>query len=325
MYNESLLKRVKLAALAMQRYSWEQGTLAQALLEINDVETVIMLAKEAAYRQTDDGRCASIGDLHAVTDPCSVGEALIFACNETGDSMLENALTKLLHWALVGAPRNEDGIIYHLDNKKQFWVDSFYMLPPFLAKAGYYQEALKQCDGYWKALFSPQSSLLSHIWDDENKRFLRKDFWGVGNGWAAAGMARVIDLLPVAFESNRQELIVRVKLLIDGMLAHQCENGLYHDVLDDSNTFIETNAPQMTAYTIYRGVTSGYLEPAYLDIANRIRKAVIGKVDQYGLIQDVCGAPNFNAPGVAAEGQAFFILMESARCSCHENTRRSGE
>jgi hypothetical protein len=30
-------------------------------------------------------------------------------------------------------------------------------------------------------------------------------------------------------------------------------------------------------------------------------------------VQDVCGLPFFDKPGVAAEGQAFFILMETAR------------
>jgi hypothetical protein len=43
-----------------------------------------------------------------------------------------------------------------------------------------------------------------------------------------------------------------------------------------------------------------------------MRNAVHKKVDEYGLVQGVCGAPNFNSPGTATEGQAFFILMESA-------------
>jgi len=29
-------------------------------------------------------------------------------------------------------------------------------------------------------------------------------------------------------------------------------------------------------------------------------------------VQGVCAAPNFDRPGIAAEGQAFFLLMESA-------------
>ena len=43
-----------------------------------------------------------------------------------------------------------------------------------------------------------------------------------------------------------------------------------------------------------------------------MRKAAYKKVDSFGLVQGVCGAPNFNRPGTATEGQAFFLLMEAA-------------
>lgn len=36
------------------------------------------------------------------------------------------------------------------------------------------------------------------------------------------------------------------------------------------------------------------------------------KVDEFGSVQDVCGAPNFESAGTAVEGQAFFLLMEAA-------------
>jgi hypothetical protein len=35
-------------------------------------------------------------------------------------------------------------------------------------------------------------------------------------------------------------------------------------------------------------------------------------VDPYGFVQGVCGAPRFDQAGVAAEGQAFFLMMEVA-------------
>jgi len=36
------------------------------------------------------------------------------------------------------------------------------------------------------------------------------------------------------------------------------------------------------------------------------------KTDHLGFVQGVCGAPHFNSPGRATEGQAFFLLMEAA-------------
>lgn len=69
----------------------------------------------------------------------------------------------------------------------------------------------------------------------------------------------------------------------------------------------------MIAYTIYRGIKSGWLPEGYLIQAEKMRDAVHKKVDKHGFVQDVCGAPRFNSPGRATEGQAFFILMEAAR------------
>ena len=40
--------------------------------------------------------------------------------------------------------------------------------------------------------------------------------------------------------------------------------------------------------------------------------AAHAKVDAYGLVQGVCGAPRFDHSGRAPEGQAFFLLMEAA-------------
>jgi rhamnogalacturonyl hydrolase YesR len=68
----------------------------------------------------------------------------------------------------------------------------------------------------------------------------------------------------------------------------------------------------MVAYTIFRGISEKWLEKRYLETALKMRKAVHKKVDAHGFVQGVCGAPFFNKPGRATEGQAFFILMEAA-------------
>ena len=41
------IKKVKKAMLSIQRMAWEQGTAAQALLEMGDSDLVILFAKEA--------------------------------------------------------------------------------------------------------------------------------------------------------------------------------------------------------------------------------------------------------------------------------------
>ena len=83
-------------------------------------------------------------------------------------------------------------------------------------------------------------------------------------------------------------------------------------MVDDPSTFVETNLAQMLAYTIYRGTGEGWLDASFRPAADHMRQAVYDKVDAFGLVQGVCGAPRFDRPGTAPEGQAFFLLMEAA-------------
>lgn len=305
------IKLVQNALLGMQRYSWEQGVAMQAFLEMGKDDIVIAMAKEAAYRQTEEGRLADMGDFGAITDPLANGEGVEYAYRISKDEALKIACIKSRNWAIEKAPRNSDGIVYHTRDASQIWADSMYMLPPYLASIGEYKEAVKQMKGYFQILFHEGVSLLSHMWDDEKKIFIREAFWGVGNGWALAGLSRVIDLLPEEMSSEREELIQMAKRLIAGVLPYIREDDLFHDVVDDKTTFIETNLSQMLSYTLYRGVYSGWLEKDNLELADRLRKAAEACVDKFGLVQGVCGAPSFDKAGVAPEGQAFYLLMEN--------------
>jgi len=314
-----LRQKVKNALLAMQRYSWEQGVAAQSFLESGDTELVVLLAKEAVVRQLADGRLGVMGNLTAVTDPAAAGEALLFAARTTGDPVLSNAAAKMIDWLLYRAPRTAAGILYHLHDRAQVWVDSFYMAPPFLSAAGHHDEAVKQIEGSRGLLYDPGKKLMSHIWDEERHAFARKAFWGVGNGWALAGMTRVVRTLPSIMKAEKERLVSYVKDGVEGCLPWLRADGLFHDVLDDPSTFVETNLSQMLSYVLYRGMAGGWLDKGYVVYADRMRRAAQAKVDMYGLVQGVCASPHFDRPGTAAEGQAFFLLMESAADEFHKS------
>jgi unsaturated rhamnogalacturonyl hydrolase len=306
------LEKVKKALLAMQRWPWEQGVTAQAFLEIGDAETAALMAFEAVTNQHKDGRLAMKYDRGAATDPAANGEAVLRMGEALNDARLKQAARKMLEYLLYRAPKTRDGIIYHNENEGRIWVDSFYMAPPFLAAAGCYDEAIKQIEGYRKILWDSDKNLYRHQWDDDEKRFCRQLFWGVGNGWAAAGIVRVIKALPADMHMQKEKLKAYLKEVIDSCLTYQLGNGLFRDILDNPESFIETNLAQMLSYSIYRGIEYGCLEEGYAIYADKMREAVYSKVDEYGLVRDVCGAPGFETPGTAPEGQAFYILMEAA-------------
>ncbi len=309
---DALVGKVRMAMLAMQREAWEQGVAMQALLEWGDKDAVVRMAHGAMLRIYGDGRLGMVSDNHGVTDPAANGEGVLFAAKETGDPAFKDGADRMLDYLLKAAPRTADGTLHHIDHKPQVWIDSLYMAPPFLAVAGAPAEAVKQIEGIRRLLWDPKAKLFSHIWDDGRKAFERKAFWGVGNGWAAAGMARVIRALPDGLRADRKRLVGYVREVLDGCLRHRRPDGLFHDVVDDPKSFVETNLSQMLAYTIFRGVKGGWLAKSYLEQAKVMREAARRKVDDRGFVRDVCGSPTFEKPGTATEGQAFFILMEAA-------------
>ncbi|MDD3796442.1 MAG: glycoside hydrolase family 88 protein [Lachnospiraceae bacterium] len=321
MLDNQMRCKVKNVLLCMQRHSWEQGVAMQAFLESGEGDLVIDMAFEAVNRMMDDGRVATIGVTDGVTDPCSTGEALLYACRETQDTRLSQAAGRLLDWTLKLAPRNPEGIVYHLTRTKEFWADSFYMLPPYLAAAGAFEEGLKQWNGYWNALYDSKAGLICHMWNDETGTFTRAAHWGIGNGWALASVPRMMALWPdQRLEEERSKMLQKAGALLDALLHYMTPEGYFHDVVDDENTFVETNLSQLTAYTIYRGMRQGWLPVSYEDTAVRLQQAAEQKIDSYGFVRDVCGAPTFDKPGIAPEAQAFCLLMEEAARNWKEDT-----
>ncbi len=157
------IEKVKLAMLAMQRASWEQGAAAQAFLELGDDEMVIRMAKGALVRQDKQGRLAVLGGDGGVTDPAASGEAMLHAAKLTGDQKLKEGAAGMLDYLLNKAPKTSEGILHHTMRGPEIWIDSMYMAPPFLSVAGHPAEAVKQINGFRDALWNPQKKLFSHM------------------------------------------------------------------------------------------------------------------------------------------------------------------
>ena len=319
---ESRMEKVKLVLLTMIRHSWEHGTAAQAFIEAGDHDIALLMAQEAVYRQMEDGRLAEVIHMTNITDPCVCGEPVMFAYKKTGDPKYKIAAEKMLEY-IDTAPQSEEGVQYHHTGLSMIAADCMYMVPPFYAIMGRYESAVKQVDLRFNLLWNDEKQAMNHQWDDENNRYWRDKRWGAASGWTAAALVRVIPKLPGSMNEDRERLAGYLDKLVAGVINFQLDNGLFYDILDEPETFVETNSAQMMAYSIYRGVAEGYLAEAYIPAADRMRKAANDRVDQNGFVQGVAGAPSFNAWGVSPEGQAFYILMEAA-AKGYESSKKKG-
>jgi rhamnogalacturonyl hydrolase YesR len=308
--HDPLVAKAMAAMMGFQRASWEQGVAGQALLEAGDRDAAVALARASLVYVNQNGVVAALNG--STTDPLMLGDCLWWSARQTRDAELVKAADNMLQFALQGAPRAADGTPFHQASSQEMWADGSFTTPPFLAAAGRPDEAVAQLLGVHRRLWDADKKLMHHRWSEKKQSLVGPAFWGGGNGWTAAAFARVIRSLPADRVAEREQLAVMLKELLDGCLAHQRPDGLFYNDVDNPSSFVETNLGAMLAYAIYESVRGGWLPESYLVRADQMRAAVRAKVDQFGFVQGVAGAPRFDRPGISAEGQAFFILMEAS-------------
>lgn len=292
-------KRVLAALLAMQRQSWEQGVAAQACRDIGRDDLVRLLAHAAVTRQAADGRLANVDGEDNAVNGAACGEAVLV-------SGFDRAARRQLDWLVDRAPRDGDGTVFHVLDGHELWADTVYMVVPFLALAGRPDLAVAQVEGHRRRLC--RDGLYSAIWSADTGELRRAERWGGGNGWVVAGIARAIRLVPAL----RAELAGHARDVLDACLALRRPDGLFHDVLDDPGTFVETNAAQMFGYAALTGAADGWLPESYAEVGRDLLAAAARKVDESGLVREACGSPTFDRPGTSAEAQAFHLLATAA-------------
>ncbi len=292
-----VVERVLTALLAMQRCSWEQGVAGHAALDLGRDDLARLLAEAAVTRQAADGRLGGADD-NAVNG-AACGEAVLRAG-------FGGAARRQLDWLLRDAPRAADGTLFHVLGGREVWADTVYMVVPFLALAGHPDAAAAQVAGHRRRLC--RDGLYAAVWSEDTGSLRRSDHWGGGNGWVVAGIARAARLVPAL----RGDLTGHAREVLDSCLALRRPDGLFHDVLDDPSTFVETNAAQMFGYAALTGAADGWLPSAYAEVGRDLVAAARRKVDASGVVRGACGAPTFDRPGTSAEAQAFHLLATAA-------------
>lgn len=299
------------ALLGMQRQSWEQGVASHALLDLGQYDVVEVMARDAVTRQTSAGKLAEIDD-QGIVNCAAAGEAVFWAAKHSGDLDLAQAFRRQLRWILHDAPRAQDGTLFHIEGTREVWVDTVYMVVPFLVLAGEVEEAARQLAGHRMRLFDASAGLYAWRWDEDAGRLTHPQHWGTGNGWVVAGIARALRHLDGRGGAFAVEAAEHARVVIDACLAQRDADGLFHDVVTDASTFGEANLAQMLAYSALTGVADGWLPVAYEAVGRSLLESSRGQVDAHGFVRGVCGAPLFDHQGTSAEAQAFFLLASAA-------------
>lgn len=310
-----MLNKVKFAMLCMARQCWEQGVAAQAMLECGDEGALLLLARDCVVRQNADGRLCDVEGTPALVDPAICIEPVYEAGKRLKDEDYIRAARRNLEYLLHDAPGAPDGALYHLMGEEEIWADSMAMGPHVMMYMGELDAGMNYYRAIRKRLRDPEDQLYRHKWNESEQRFSRDLYWGVGNGWALVGLMRMAQELKKRSDSRAEEVAADFAELVEAMLPFQAENGLFHDVLDDSSTFYESECTEMFAYSIYKMVLLNMGNERWLAAADLARKAVQNRVDEFGILQGCAGSPSFETEGTSVEGQAHLIMMEAAAAS----------
>lgn len=302
-------EKVLMAALCMTRQCWEQGMLSYALMLGNKNQLLELMVHDMVIRQSSDGRLCNVENTPAVTDSAFCIPAVLQSGCSSRNPEYTAAAEKNIKFLLYDAERAQDGTLFHIKGTEEIWADSAAFLPYALSIAGHPEDAMRQMEGILRRLYLPATGLYAHIWDDAAKDFPDRRAWGIGNGWILTGLLRTLLTFPPKSQ-EREKLESEFTTLLECMTGYMTSDGRFHDVLDDPDTYLETETACMTACAIMRAVKTGILSNKWQDMAFLIRKAVLAQTDDRGMVLQSSGSPSFEHPGTSVESQAHVILME---------------
>ena len=112
--------------------------------------------------------------------------------------------------------------------------------------------------------------------------------WLKANGWAVIAMAELLSVLPEN-HPGRDAVLAQYRAHVAGLAATQGRTGLWHQLLDRNDSYLETSASAMFVYSIARGINRGWLDPlAYGPMVSLGWNAVARQVNEQGQVENTC-------------------------------------
>jgi unsaturated rhamnogalacturonyl hydrolase len=100
-------------------------------------------------------------------------------------------------------------------------------------------------------------------------------------------MAELLSVLPENHR-DRPKVLDIFQRGVQGAAAVQGPTGLWHQLLDRTDSYLETSASAMFTFAIARGVNRGWLAPVYAPVAQTGWTAMAQRVRLDGQIEGIC-------------------------------------
>jgi len=248
----------------------------------------LMFAMSNLAERTGDGRywdyMASWMDHHlragycvAYSDSCPPAIAAARLLGRTGDPRYREVLERVWHYLENVADRTRDGGLNHMGfiSGSQLWVDSLFMfgipMNEMFRLDGdptYHLELVDQIRIFSNHLKDPGTGLFRHMYDDRTGAVLPESalFWARGNAWVFVTLVELLGTLP-SEHAARGDLLSSLETLAASVAGFQDGSGLWHTLLNDPTTYLETSASALYAYGFHKGARLGLLPASYGETA----------------------------------------------------------
>ena len=184
-------------------------------------------------------------------------------------------------------------------NASFLWADDQYMGLVLLARLGASEkntsmilETAKLALQYASRLEDKLDRLYYHGYNDADGH-VSCCKWGRANGWAAWAHVEILQALSTQPSLSKSVQFKRILQLVRAHLAalakHQSFDGRFHQVINESSTYLETSATAMILSPLARSVTYGWLsQRKYSDVIERAWKGLTSTVDVDGTVRGIC-------------------------------------
>jgi unsaturated rhamnogalacturonyl hydrolase len=197
------------------------------------------------------------------------------------------------------------------------WADDMYMGVPALAELGrmsgeraYFDDAVKnvlQMSGY---LFNPRLGIYTHGWNANNPD-APQFYWGRANGWAVLAMSDLLDVLPKD-HPGYPKVLEQLRKALRGIAQYQSGSGLWHQMLDRSDSYLETSASAIFTYVFAHAVNEGWISPTtYGSIALAGWAGVSTRINAAGQVEGTCVGTTF------ASDQVYYYHRPVSSAALH--------
>lgn len=174
------------------------------------------------------------------------------------------------------------------------WLDDMYMAIPALAWYGHYHndarytnEAIRQLHLFKDKMWVNDMQLFRHGWV-EGMEPHPNFHWGRCNGWAILTMCEVLDNLPES-HPDRPFVLDLLRQHIQGLCRLQHHTGLWHQLLDRNDTYLESSCTAIYTYCIAHAINEGWIDAlAYGAQVFLAWNALTGCVNEQGQVEKTC-------------------------------------